>query len=45
MTAVAQAFETAAQKVALDLAQQISGAIAADQPALRKARGKSNETP
>lgn len=43
MTAVAQAFEAAAQKVALDLARQTAAAIAADQPALRKARGESNE--
>jgi cholesterol transport system auxiliary component len=45
MSAVAQAFESAAQKVALDLAQQVAAAIAADQPVLRKARGDSNETP
>lgn len=43
MTAVAQAFEGAAQKVALELAKQTAAAIAADQPALRKARGESNE--
>jgi len=43
MTAVAQAFESAAQKVALDVAQQTAAAIAADQPALRKARGESSE--
>lgn len=43
MIAVAQAFESAAQKVSLDLAQQTAVAIAADQPALRKARGESNE--
>jgi cholesterol transport system auxiliary component len=43
MTAVAQAFESAAQKVALDLARQTAAAIAADEPTLRKARGESNE--
>lgn len=42
MTSVAQAFESAAQKVALDLARQTAVAIAADQPALSKARGDSN---
>ena len=43
MSAVVQAFEAATQKVALDLAQQTAAAIAADQPALRKARGESDE--
>ena len=42
MTSVAAAFESAAQKVALDLARQTAVAIAADQPALSKARGDSN---
>lgn len=42
MTSVAEAFESAAQKVALDLARQTAVAIAADQPALGKARGESN---
>jgi cholesterol transport system auxiliary component len=42
MTSVAAAFESAAQKVALDLARQTAVAIAADQPALTKARGDSN---
>jgi cholesterol transport system auxiliary component len=42
MTSVAEAFESAAQKVALDLARQTAVAIAADQPALSKARGDSN---
>ena len=40
MTAVAAAFESAAQKVALDLAQQTAVAVAEDQPTLRKARGE-----
>ena len=43
MTAVAAAFESAAQKVALDLAQQTAVAVAADQPTLRKARGESDQ--
>lgn len=43
MNAVAAAFESAAQKVALDLAQQVAEAVASDQPTLRKARGESNE--
>jgi cholesterol transport system auxiliary component len=43
MTAVAAAFESASQKVALDLAQQTATAVAADQPALRKAHGESDE--
>ncbi len=41
MAAVAAAFESASQKVALDLAQQTATAVAADQPTLRKARGES----
>jgi cholesterol transport system auxiliary component len=44
MAEVAAAFESAAQKVALDLAQQTAVAIAADQPTLRKARGESDQT-
>lgn len=43
MTSVAAAFESAAQKVALDLARQTAVAIAADKPTLRKAHGESNE--
>ena len=43
MNEVAAAFESAAQKVALDLAQQAAVAVAADQPTLRKARGESDE--
>jgi cholesterol transport system auxiliary component len=43
MTSVAAAFESAAQKVALDLAQQTAVAVAADQPTLRKARGESDK--
>lgn len=43
MTSVAEAFESAAQKVALDLARQTAVAIAADKPTLRKAHGESNE--
>jgi cholesterol transport system auxiliary component len=42
MSAVAAAFESAAQKVSLDLAQQTATAVAADAPLLRKARGESN---
>lgn len=42
MTAVAAAFESASQKVALDLAKQTAVAIADDQPTLRKARGETN---
>lgn len=45
MNLVAAAFESAAQKVALDLAQQTAAAVATDQPALRKARGESDEAP
>ena len=44
MAAVAAAFESASQKVALDLAQQTAVAVAADQPTLRKAHGESDET-
>lgn len=43
MSAVAAAFESAAQKVALDLAQQTAVAVASDQPTLRKARGERDE--
>lgn len=43
MTAVAAAFEAAAQKVALDLAKATAAAVADDQPALRKARGESDQ--
>ena len=43
MSAVAAAFEAAAQKVALDLAKATAAAVADDQPALRKARGESDE--
>lgn len=43
MTAVTAAFESAAQKVALDLGQQTAVAVAADQPTLRKARGENSE--
>lgn len=43
MAAVMGAFEVAAQKVSLDLAQQIATAVAADQPALRKARGEGDD--
>jgi ABC-type uncharacterized transport system auxiliary subunit len=39
MAAVAAAFETASQKVALDLAQQAAAAITADEPSLQTARG------
>lgn len=42
MAAVAAAFESASQKVALDLAKQTAVAIADDQPTLRKARGETN---
>jgi ABC-type uncharacterized transport system auxiliary subunit len=42
ITAVAAAFESASQKVALDLAKQTAVAVADDQPNLRKARGESN---
>lgn len=45
MGAVAAAFESASQKVALDLARQTAVAVAADQPTLRKARGESNKAP
>lgn len=43
MSAVAAAFESAAQKVSLDLAQQLATAVAADGPTLRKARGDTGE--
>lgn len=43
MATVAAAFESAAQKVALDLAQQAAKVVADDQPTLRKARGESKE--
>ncbi len=43
MSAVAAAFEGAAQKVAVDLTRQTAVAVAEDQPALRKLRGESNE--
>lgn len=42
MAAVAAAFESASQKVALDLAKQTAVAVADDQPNLHKARGESN---
>jgi ABC-type uncharacterized transport system auxiliary subunit len=42
MTAVAAAFESAAQKVSLDLAKQTAAVIADDQPNLRKARGETD---
>lgn len=42
MGAVAAAFESASQKVALDLAQQTAVAVASDQPTLRKARGEGD---
>jgi cholesterol transport system auxiliary component len=45
MTAVAQAFEAASQKVALDLARQAAIAIADDVPMLRKAHGEGDEKP
>lgn len=41
MTAVAAAFESASQKVALDLAKQTAVVVADDQPTLRKARGET----
>lgn len=41
MSAVAAAFESAAQKVSLDLAKQTATAVADDQPNLRKVRGES----
>jgi cholesterol transport system auxiliary component len=41
MHAVAAAFESAAQKVSLDLAKQTATVVADDQPSLRKARGES----
>lgn len=44
MTAVAAAFESAAHKVALDLARQTAVAVAEDQPTLRKVRGESDQT-
>ncbi len=40
MTAVASAFESAAQQVSLDLAKQTAVVVADDQPTLRKARGE-----
>lgn len=43
MNGVAAAFESAAQKVALDLAKQTAVAVADDQPTLRKARGESDQ--
>lgn len=43
MAAVMVAFESAARKVSLDLAQQTAVAVAADQPTLRKARGESDD--
>lgn len=42
MSAVAAAFESASQQVALDLAKQVAVAVAADEPTLRKARGESS---
>ncbi len=42
MTAVAAAFEAAAQRVALDLAAQAQAAVAADLPALSALRGTAN---
>ncbi|WP_380597101.1 ABC-type transport auxiliary lipoprotein family protein [Steroidobacter flavus] len=42
MTAVAAAFESATQQVALDLAKQTSAVVADDQPTLRKARGETS---
>lgn len=44
MAAVAMAFESAAQKVALDLARQTAVAVAEDQPTLRKVRGESAQS-
>lgn len=41
MGAVAAAFESAAQKVSLDLAKQAATVIADDQPNLKRARGES----
>lgn len=43
MAAVAAAFENAAQKVSLDLAQQLATAVAEDGPTLRKARGEKDQ--
>lgn len=43
MGAVTAAFESAAQKVALDLARQAAVAVAADAPTLREARGETKE--
>ncbi|MBL8271459.1 ABC-type transport auxiliary lipoprotein family protein [Steroidobacter sp.] len=43
MSTVVAAFESASQKVALDLAQQTATAVATDQPALRKAHGETAE--
>jgi cholesterol transport system auxiliary component len=41
MGAVAAAFESAAQKVSLDLAKQTATVVADDQPNLKKVRGES----
>ena len=41
MSAVAAAFESAAQKVSLDLAKQTATVVADDQPNLRRLRGES----
>lgn len=41
MSAVAAAFEAAAQKVSLDIAKQTATVVADDQPNLRKLRGES----
>jgi cholesterol transport system auxiliary component len=43
MSAVAASFETAAQKVAVELAQKTAGAIVADEPNLRSARGEDRQ--
>lgn len=43
MAAVTAAFESAARKVALDLARQMAVAVAADEPTMRKARGEITE--
>lgn len=45
MLAVTQAFESASQKVALDLARQTAIAVADDAPVLSKARGESPAVP
>ena len=44
MAAVAQAFEAASQKVALDLARQTALAVGNDVPIFRKAHGQTSET-